>query len=278
MTSTARTGEEHAADRPRRGVFGEVAELYDAARPGYAPELVPEVLAYADLRGRPAIEFGAGTGKATTPFAAAGIPLRCVEPDARMAEILRRNTAAHPNVRVEVGSFEDWRSEQRYGLLFAATCWHWFVPERRWDIAHGLLAPGGTLALIWNPMGARDARLQAALAEVDRRHDIVDSPHSESVAELDHALADDWSGREGLADDIDGLTERFTDLRARRFREDRRWDTATYLDFLASVSRIRIMADDERASFMTEIADVLDAHGGGVDMIVATDLFLARRR
>ncbi|MFG2235780.1 hypothetical protein ACGFNX_38250 [Streptomyces sp. NPDC048723] len=70
-------------------VFGEVAELYDAARPGYADALAAEVLAYADPGGRTAVEVGAGTGKATVAFAALGTPVVCIEPDPRMAEVLR---------------------------------------------------------------------------------------------------------------------------------------------------------------------------------------------
>jgi len=69
------------ADTERATIFGEVAELYDAARPGYADALAGEVLAYAGLGGRAAVEVGAGTGKATVAFAAQGIPLLCVEPD-----------------------------------------------------------------------------------------------------------------------------------------------------------------------------------------------------
>ncbi|MDX6331951.1 MAG: hypothetical protein QOI83_4334, partial [Streptomycetaceae bacterium] len=69
----------------RSKLFGEVAELYDAGRPGYSDAMVTEVLAYAALGDRAAVEVGAGTGKATLPFAALGIALVCVEPDARMA-------------------------------------------------------------------------------------------------------------------------------------------------------------------------------------------------
>ncbi|MDX3538983.1 hypothetical protein PV721_32545 [Streptomyces sp. MB09-01] len=94
-------------DMARAQVFGEVAELYDAARPGYSDALVAEVLGYAALGHRAAAEIGAGTGKATVQFAAAGTPLVCIEPDPRMSEVLRRNTAHHPGVRVLVGAFED---------------------------------------------------------------------------------------------------------------------------------------------------------------------------
>ncbi|MGW5345874.1 hypothetical protein [Streptomyces sp. HUAS TT3] len=53
-----RTATQDQVDMARGQVFGEVAELYDAARPGYADALVAEVLAYAALGGRAALEVG----------------------------------------------------------------------------------------------------------------------------------------------------------------------------------------------------------------------------
>lgn len=55
-------------------------------------------------------------------------------------------------------------------------------PERRWDLAHDALVPGGAVALFWNPQGVRDAEAHAALAEVDHRHGIADAPHGEMAS------------------------------------------------------------------------------------------------
>ncbi|MER6941346.1 SAM-dependent methyltransferase, partial [Nocardioides sp. NPDC000441] len=53
--------------------FGAVAEDYERFRPGYPDDLVALVSEVADGPVRRAIEIGAGTGKATRTFAAAGI-------------------------------------------------------------------------------------------------------------------------------------------------------------------------------------------------------------
>ena len=56
--------------REQRLVFGEVADVYDRARPAYPESLVDEVVSYARLvGGDPVLEVGCGTGKATVPFA-----------------------------------------------------------------------------------------------------------------------------------------------------------------------------------------------------------------
>ncbi|MEW2416473.1 class I SAM-dependent methyltransferase [Streptomyces sp. NPDC046866] len=266
---------------PRRSrVFGEVAELYDATRPGYPEPLVREVLAYAALGRRAALEVGAGTGKATVPFAAAGTPLVCIEPDERMADVLRRNTASSPQVQVEVGPFEDWLpSESRsFGLLLAATSWHWLDPERRWDLVHGALAPGGAVALFWNLQGVRDAELHAALAEVDRRHGMANAPHGEPASSFGDvpgnggAVPGSWPDAECRRDG------RFTDLRAHRFRREHHWATDRYVGHLASLSHYRVLAAEQRERLLAGTARVLDAHGGGIAMEQISDLFLARTR
>jgi hypothetical protein len=84
------------ATREQRGVFGEVADDYDRIRPGYPGSLVDEVLAAAGPG--PVLEVGAGTGKATVAFAARGVSLTCIEPDPRMAELLRRKLPGVPIV------------------------------------------------------------------------------------------------------------------------------------------------------------------------------------
>jgi 16S rRNA A1518/A1519 N6-dimethyltransferase RsmA/KsgA/DIM1 with predicted DNA glycosylase/AP lyase activity len=92
--------------RERRGVFGEAADAYDAARPGFPEALVDDVIEYARLDGAPVLEVGAGTGKASVPYARRGLELTCLEPDARMAAVLRRNVEPYPRTSVVVSGFE----------------------------------------------------------------------------------------------------------------------------------------------------------------------------
>ncbi|WEH41235.1 class I SAM-dependent methyltransferase [Streptomyces sp. AM 2-1-1] len=263
---------------PRRTVFGEVAEVYDGARPGYADELVTDVLEFAALGSRRALEVGAGTGKATTLFAARGVPVVCVEPDARMAEVLRRNTAAYPGVRVEVADFEHLGpTEERFGLLYAATSWHWVDPERRWDLAHRVLAPGGALALFWNPVAVIDPGLFAELRAIDRFHGVEEPSHD--------TLADRYGEEAGIVDGKEGLgwpvaeirsDGRFTDLRTVRYRQHLRYDTERYLAFLASVSAYRVLPARSLGQLLDATGRLLDSRGGTIDMLRVNDLLLAR--
>ncbi|MYS23788.1 Methyltransferase domain-containing protein [Streptomyces sp. DvalAA-14] len=268
---------EDDAGTARGRVFGEVAELYDAARPGYSDAMVTEVLAYAALGDRAAVEVGAGTGKATVPFAARGIPLVCVEPDARMAEVLRRNTAGYPNVRVEVGDFEQWQSGgRRYGLLLAASSWHFVDHDRRWDLVHAALAPGGAVALVRNPHGIHDAGLRAELAAIGDRHGVTGSPHRFLASDIGGGEPGSWD--QAWPDAECRRDGRFSDRRSVRFQENLRYDTDRYLGYLTSLSAYRNLPSPRREAALAEAGRLLDAHGGGIDLLQATDVFLARAR
>lgn len=259
-------------------VFGAAATLYDAGRPGYSDALVTTVLAYASLGGRAALEIGAGTGKATVAFAAHGLPLLCIEPDPRMAEVLRQNTAEYPDINIEVCGFEDWEpSQRRFGLVFAATSWHWLAPDRRWDLVHDVLEADGAVALFWNLHGVVDAQLHADLAALDERHDVVDSPHSK-LARTYGDDAGEW-GQGGGWPEAECLRDgRFTDLRSIRFHQDLHYDTDRYVAFLSSFSTYRILPETRRSQALADVAALLDTRGTGIDMHHVADLFLARRQ
>ncbi|MFB9239907.1 class I SAM-dependent methyltransferase [Plantactinospora siamensis] len=262
-----------AERREQRAVFGEAAEQYDAVRPGYPADLVADVLAYAGKG--PAVEVGAGTGKATVAFAAHGLELTCLEPDPRMAAVLRRNCRPYPSVSVLVERFEAWSPDRRYGLLYSAQAWHWVDPDRRTDLAAAALAPGGALAVFGNVFLLPDRALSAALAEVDIRYGVpADAPpHAGDPGDGDRVerdLAAEWRTM-GVADD-----GRFTDPVFRIYRGGRSYSTAEYLDLLASISHYRMLEPPMLERALPELGAVLDNHGGRIDFTVVTGLALAR--
>jgi SAM-dependent methyltransferase len=252
-------------------VFGEVVDDYDAYRPDYPAPLVDEVLAAAGPG--PVLEVGAGTGKATVAFAARGTDLTCIEPDTRMAAVLRRHV---PDVTVLETPFESWRPDREYRLLYSAQAWHWIDLARRSDLAYAALAPGGLIALFWNVALLGDPVLHAALTAVDARYFPVGehTAHGWLAGDVPREIrsfSEDWP-------DL-GLDDRFTDLETRRYRRaTQSYSSADYSRYLATTSLYRMLGDGERESALAETAAAIDTLGGTITLILDTDLAMGRRR
>ena len=137
------------AERERlRQTFDEAATLYQAARPEYPAGLYEDLLAVTALPpGDRILEIGCATGKATLPLARRGFAMTCIELGAGLARAARANLAGY-DVSVVEGTFESWRppAGERFGLVFAATAWHWIDPAVRYQRAWAALRPGGHLA------------------------------------------------------------------------------------------------------------------------------------
>ncbi|MFF7725372.1 NACHT domain-containing protein [Streptomyces sp. NPDC008001] len=259
--------------REQRCVFGDDAEQYDAARPGYPEELVDDVLEFARLdRGVPALEVGAGTGKATLAFASRGIPVTCVEPDERMARALRERCAgSHRDVTVHVADFETWRASADYGLLYCAQAWHWVDPDVRWARAKAALLPGAAAALFWNHWILEYDGLVASLTAAHARHDVDVPPHTlldPRPRPAHHGpAARHWREMDG---------EGLVDLRHRLYESAHERATSGLMGLLASYAGYRVLPPERREPLFGELARIVEDQGGRARVKVRTSLFLGR--
>ena len=141
---------------------------------------------YAGRPLRSALEVGAGTGKATRLFAARGIHVTAIEPDVKMAHMLKRTTRGLPVAQV-VTTFELFETARRFDLVFTAAAWHWTDPATRWVRAAELLVPNGVLALFGSPTQLADPDLAAAVHEIEKQALPDDDPaviHPWSIEEM----------------------------------------------------------------------------------------------
>src|SRR5205085_8689127 len=60
-------------------------------------------------------------------------------------------------------AFEDLRSGESYGLVYAAAALHWTNPEGRWPRMAALLEPGGVFASFGGPVRLADAAVEEAV-------------------------------------------------------------------------------------------------------------------
>ncbi|MGH7667183.1 MAG: class I SAM-dependent methyltransferase [Candidatus Dormibacteria bacterium] len=255
--------------REQRLVFGEVADLYDRYRPGYAAAVFQRLVAYGSLRpGDRALEVGCGTGRATLLLAALNLHLTALEPSPEMAAVARRRTQSLTGLEVVEAAFEDWTlPTEPFRLVASAQAWHWVNPAVRLRKAHRALAPGGTLAVFWNTPGPSEEG-----KEIEADLDALYQSQAPAIAGSlrREVLADER--RLEIADS--GL---FGAAVAEAFPWATTYSTEQYVDLLRTQSDHRLLASRVRERLLTGVAQVLDQHGGAYRQHYTTDLYLAGR-
>jgi SAM-dependent methyltransferase len=244
--------------REQRLVFGEVAEDYARERPGYPDALFDDVAALAG--GHDALEVGAGTGKATAGFVARGLRVVALEPSPEMAAVGRRLV---PGAQFVESGLEEFATEARFDLLYAAQSWHWVDPERGFARAHALLRPGGLLALIRNRPRDGSGDLRRALDEIYER--------------FEPELRDSRGGGADHAADI-RASGRFGSVTVRDYPWSERRDAESYVRLLGTHSNHRLLPDARRAELLGAVRDAVEAHGGTIGIEWVTRVALARPR
>jgi SAM-dependent methyltransferase len=257
--------------REQRFVFDEVAELYERARPEYPKPLVDDVLAYAGLgEGDRALEIGAGTGKASTAFAARALDLTCLEPGAGMATLLRRKLARFARARVIESTFESFANPGApFDLVFAAQSFHWVDPARRLDLAANALRPEGTLAVFGNLPFPGEGSL----------HDAIQRAYAAFAPGLAARVPGSGASRDGIP--IEEQITRagaFRDFSPRRYAWSRAYTAPDYVALMQTQSNHRLLEPDALSALLDGIASAIAAHGGQVEVRYEARLMLARRR
>lgn len=237
--------------------FGSAAELYERYRPGYPAELVSAVQHHLGRPIRSALEVGAGTGKATRLFASRNIEVTALEPDPDMARVLRRTTRALP-VRVVENTFELFRSDNRFDLVFAAAAWHWTDPATRWARAVNFLVPGGVLALFGRPDEPKDAQVSTSIEQIESRLLSDDDPTVLFSWTLDEIDAAPGLAR-AVGRDLPGTQTTSAD---------------DFVGRLATVSAYLKLSASARADALSQVRAALPDQ---FDLDATTELTLARR-
>lgn len=238
-------------DAAARG-FERGAGDYEAARPGYPPEVVDLLVAELGLApGRRVLDLAAGTGKLTRLLVPSGAELVAVEPVAAMrAELVARA----PGVEALDGTAEALPlPDHSVDAAVAAQAFHWFDAPVALAELHRVLRPGGALALVWNVRDEsvdwvrRFGELLVAAAADDpasAEFQATGKPYEEGT---------DWVG-------VIAAAGGFTPVR----REVLPWAQPIDADLLvrraASTSFVSALPDDARADALDRIRDLAATH------------------
>jgi SAM-dependent methyltransferase len=247
-------------DTEQRLVFGEVAEQYDRVRPSYPDALFDTIVEHGGLAaGDGALEIGAGTGKATRGFVARGIAVHALEPSPGMAAVLREH-----GVEAEATTFEDWPARPgAFRLVYAAQAWHWVQSAGRYEKAASVLAPGGTFALFWNRGREWDGELGAD-------NDAAYNEHAPHLTGGGHWRLDRHLDELAAGGDFDRITKR-------EITWEQRYSSAEWTTLLGTHSDHRMLPDEQRVRLHRAVGEVIDRHGGYVDVVYDVQLYLATR-
>jgi SAM-dependent methyltransferase len=263
---------------PERGprskglVFGEVAELYDRARPGYDTELVDDVLAYAGREAPDVVEIGAGTGKATVSFAVRAAQLLALEPDPDMERVAARRCADLGNVTIERTTFEEWEPAGRqFDLVVSAQAWHWVNPAIGYPKAHAVLRPAGVLALLWHRSVWSEGPLRDAMIAL---YESLAPGFLDTTPTFPGLRMTEADARRPTEIESTGL---FFGVEAHSHHWHQTYTTAEYLELLGTQSDHVLLDRATRESLFESVARLLDDIGGVVTVPYVTHVFLARR-
>jgi SAM-dependent methyltransferase len=165
-------------DAVRASSFGAVADAYDTFRPHPPADLADSL---GPVAGADVVDVAAGTGLLTRFLAGLGAAVTAVEPDIRMAGVLR---ARSPGVRVVAGTAEALPlPDASADLVTVSSAWHWFDQRRAAGEFARVLRPGGRLVVLWNGVDYGSAEWLADLrrqvvvpGSADRPHRSVDLP------------------------------------------------------------------------------------------------------
>jgi ubiquinone/menaquinone biosynthesis C-methylase UbiE len=253
----------------QHGNFDALAGDYAQYRPGYAPSIVPAVLA---LVGRPAHEVdaadvGAGTGIWTRMLAAQGLhSVTAVEPSDEM----RRQ-----GILTSQGLAITWRRgaaeetglpSNAYDLVSMASSFHWTNFDRACAEFQRMLRPGGRFVALWNP---RMIELNPLLVEIERE-----------ITRLNPAVKRVSSGRSGLTEKLTEMLwakPGFDDVVYLEGRHTAAQTVEQYLGAWRSVNDLRVQLGPDLFNKFLEFVERKTAGVAKIQTTYLTRAWAARR-
>jgi SAM-dependent methyltransferase len=147
------------------GRFTGLADLYARHRPSYPAAAIDLILRRCGLQpGAILIDVGCGTGISSRQFAARGLQVIGIEPNDEMRS---RADAEPPPPEAPLPRYQSGVAEAT-GLpaacadaVLCAQAFHWFEPTTALAEFHGILRPGGWVALMWNERDETDPATEA---------------------------------------------------------------------------------------------------------------------
>jgi SAM-dependent methyltransferase len=256
-------------DEQRREAFGEIAQLYDDARPVYPDALVDDVLGFSRFPGNGKIlEIGCGTGIATKMFGEKGCRITGLEPAPEMAALARDKVRQFTGVNIIETGFEEWNpGDERFDLVVSAQAFHWIRPEIAYKKSALVLKPSGKLALFWNLRRPFESDLENEMANIYRNYFTGLPWFSTASQSLEASILQRTESIEAS-----GF---FRQVSLKRYQWEKKYTRKDYLNLLGSYADHHVMEENRKGLLFSKIAELLDRRGGFIRVPYLTVLYLA---
>jgi len=254
----------------RRAIFSQVAQDYDAVRPGYPTALIEAIIAISALPKQGQIlEIGCGTGQATRPFARRGYRIKGLDIGPELVALAGHNCRDYPNVQFEVTSFEDWRPDTLFDLVISATAFHWIPPEIGYPKIARILKERGYLATFANmhptPYSGFFAEVQAVYRHVvPEWADPAEAPSTEEKIQAQVAAINE--------------TGLFGPVQVKQYSWSKVYPAEAYLKLLNTYSDHRSLGAEKRTALFGGIERMIaEKYGGQVTRPYLSVLYIASK-
>ena len=259
----------------KRAHFDDIVLNYDNVRPEYPAQLFADIIDFANP-GK-ALEIGAGTGKATTPFLDAGYDVTAIEVGANMADFLRERFKEYNNFNVTVAAFEDvLLDDESYDLIYVANAFHWVNAEIGCPKAFRLLRSGGVFALF------RYNGVQAIFEDFYKEIQTVYAKHYRSYYKTSGPPPIDVYGEPGQILRRFGFNDLkdygFTDITMKLYDWTKTYTADEYLALLDTFSDHRHLPEENKTELYAGIKNVILRHGGFYKADFTFQLYMGRKR
>jgi SAM-dependent methyltransferase len=254
----------------RKYLFDEIVLNYEKSRPCYSPQLLEDIISYANLaENQSAIEIGCGTGKATEPFLKTKCHVTAVELGKNMASYTREKFRNYTNFEIAEVPFEDYVcAENQFDLLYSATAFHWIEPEIGYRKAYRIIKNGGTLALFWNRPSVNDRD--------NRLHQKIQSIYHKFLPQWgEKAKVDRGAQQKRIRNQITEYG--FTDLAFHLYPNTRTMTGEEYVELLNTYSDHRALDDRIRVPFYHAVRTAIEEYGNELEIEDTQDLYLAHK-
>jgi ubiquinone/menaquinone biosynthesis C-methylase UbiE len=267
-------------ERDKRTHFDEIVLNYDNIRPEYPQKIFEDIFKYSGaIKGKKALEIGAGTGKATAPFLNMGYNVIAVEIGTNMTEFLQTKFEKYKNFCVINAAFEDISlDENSFDLIYAGSAFHWVDAGIGVPKVMRLLTDNGVFALFrYNLIPAIGEKLYEAVQEVYGKYYYsyyeTKKPRTKrSYKDLEtpsHNLSNFGFGNLNMYGFRDVLMK-FYDV-ALLFNADE------YLLYLDTMSDNRSLPEKNRMNLYKGIKEIILMHGGSYKEDLVFQLYMGRK-